>query len=108
MTVRLRLALVAALVLLMPSLVSAQVWPSEMRRKFVDECLAGCTVNTKFTSVQRAECPPYCECMVKEAQGFMSTDDYTAFREATAASKATPFKERFEAMGGICGKRVFR
>lgn len=108
MTVRLRLAPIAALVLLAPSLASAQLWPSDVRRKFVDQCLAGCSANTKFTSLQRAECPPYCECMVKESQSFMSADDYTALLDAYAAKKTSPTRERYETLSSICSKRVFR
>ena len=103
-----RLFLAATLVLLAPSLASAQVWPSEMRRKFVDDCLASCTANTKFTSIQRAECPPYCGCMVKDAQDTMTTDEYRALLEAYATNKAGPLRERYEALGAACGRKVFR
>ena len=108
MTVRLRLALIAALALLAPALASAQVWPSEMRRKFVDECQASCSANAKYTSVQRAECPPYCECMIKESQGFLSADDYTVLQQAYAEKKASPVRERSETLSSTCGRRVFR
>ena len=108
MTVRLRLVLIAMLVLLAPSLASAQVWPSETRRKFIDECLSSCSANTKITSVQRAECPPYCECMIKESQGFMSADDYTAPQEANAAKKTSPLRERYETLSSTCSRRTFR
>lgn len=108
MTVPLRLVLVAAFVLLSPSFASAQVWPSEMRRTFIDQCLANCSANTRLTSVQRAECPPYCECMIKEAQSFLSADDYTALQEANAAKKPSPARERFETLSSTCGRRVFR
>ena len=108
MTVRLRLALIAVLALLAPSLASAQVWPSEMRRKFVDECLASSSANTKFTSVQRAECPPYCECLIKESQSFLSADDYTVLQQAYAEKKTSPVRERYEALSSTCGRHVFR
>jgi hypothetical protein len=107
MTARFRLVLVTTLVLLAPSLTSAQVWPSEMRRKFIDECLASCSANTKFTSVQRAECPPFCECMIKESQSIMSADDYTALQEANTAKKPSPVRERYETLSSTCSRRVF-
>jgi hypothetical protein len=108
MTARFRLVLVATLVLLAPSLASAQVWPSEMRRKFVDACLASCIANTKLTAVQRAECPPFCECMIKESQGFMSADDYAALQQAYADKKTSPVRERYETLSSTCSRRVFR
>jgi hypothetical protein len=109
MTVRFRPALIAAAFLLLPpALASAQVWPSEVRRAYIDECLAGCTANTKYTSIQRAECVPYCQCMIKEAQSFMSAEDYKALQEATAAKKATPVRDRYETLSSICSQRVFR
>jgi hypothetical protein len=92
MTVRLRLALIAALVLLAPTLASVQVWPSEIRRKFIDECLTSCGANTKLTSVQRAECPPFCEWMVKGSQSSLSADDYTALQEANAVKNPSPLR----------------
>jgi hypothetical protein len=108
MTVRFRLALVAALALLAPTLASAQTWPSEVRRKFVDECLATCTANPKFTAIDRAECPVYCECMVRESQDFMSADDYAALLQAYADKKTTPMRERYEALTSICARRALR
>ena len=108
MTVRLRYALFAALVLLAPTIASAQTWPSEMRRKFVDECLANCSANKKLTTVQRAECPPYCECMIKESQGFLSADDYTALQQAYAEKRTTPMRERYKALSSTCGRRALR
>lgn len=108
MMVRLCLVLVAVLVLLAPSLASAQLWPSELRRKYVDACLAGCIANKKLTALQRAECPPYCECMIKESQGFMSAEDYTALLQAYADKKTSPLQERYEALSSTCSRRVFR
>lgn len=98
-----------ALLLLVPSLAPAQnQWPSEVRRQYMDECLKGCTANTSYTSRQRAECPPYCECRIKEAQTFVSGDDSRALMEATLANKPHSLKDRYEALSNICAKRVFR
>ncbi|MCW5733546.1 MAG: hypothetical protein KIS73_05445 [Enhydrobacter sp.] len=108
MTVRYRLVPGAMLALLVPSLAFAQVWPSEMRRTFIDECLASCGANTRFTSVQRAECPPYCECMIREAQSFMSADDYTDLQRAYAEKTSSPMRERYESLSAVCSRRVFR
>ncbi len=107
MTIRLRVALVALLALLAPSLASAEEWPSEVRRKFVDQCLASCNTDKKLTAIQRVECPPYCECMVKEAQGVLSIDDYTALQDAAAAKKPDPRQDRYDAFSTTC-RRVFR
>src|SRR5436190_13865236 len=96
-------ALLAALLLIVPSLVGAQnQWPSEVRRRYMDECLKGCTANTAYTSLQRAECPPYCECRIKEAQTFMTADESQALLQAWADSKPHPMRARYEALSPIC------
>jgi hypothetical protein len=98
-----------ALLLLIPALAPAQnQWPSEVRRQYIDECLKACTANTAYTSVQRAECPPFCECRIREAQGFLTGDDARALIEASTGNKAHPLKERYDALAPICAKRVFR
>jgi hypothetical protein len=79
-----------------------------MRRKFVDECLAGCNANKNLTAVQRAECPPYCECMIKESQASLSADDYAALQEANSTKKPSPLRERYEALTSTCSRRALR
>jgi hypothetical protein len=102
-----------AFLFLAPSFAPAQQqqqhqWPSDVRRQYIDECLKGCTANTSYTSRQRAECPPYCECRIREAQTFLPGDDAKALMEATLAGKPHPMKDRYEALSQTCAKRVLR
>jgi hypothetical protein len=108
MTIRPRAAFVALLLLLAPQLASAQGWPSDMRRKLVDNCLQTCTGNTRFSSIQHAECPPYCECMIRDAQGTLTAEEYGTLIEAQATNKTGPLRERYEALSTSCGRKVFR
>lgn len=109
MTIRTTLAALLAVLVLIPTLAPAQnLWPSSLRRTYMDECLKGCTANTAYTSIQRAECPPYCECKIREAQSFMDADQAQALADAYSASKPHPMKERYEGLNPVCAKRVFK
>jgi hypothetical protein len=106
MSVRFRLALLAAIALLAPSPGSAQEWTSDVRRKFVDRCLLTCNENTTLSRVQRIECPPYCECMIKGAQEAMTADDYLASAQVDPATK--PLRDQLDKLATACRQKVFR
>ena len=45
--------------------------------------------------------------MIKESQGFMSAEDYTALLQAYADKKTSPLQERYETLSSTRSRRVF-
>jgi hypothetical protein len=86
---------------------SAAEWSRDHRRQFTSDCVKGCETNPKVDRTRHAECPAYCNCILSEAEAFISNPEYSRLEGVAARRGTDPNLDRLRALYPMCSKRVF-
>lgn len=86
---------------------SAAEWSRDHRRQFTSDCLRGCESNPKVDRSRHADCPAYCNCILSEAEAFISDPEYTRLEGVAARRGPDPNLDRLRALYPMCNQRVF-